>query len=125
MDKNAIEGIEIILKEYSDEVQKKSERIAREVAKETAQHLVALSRGKFGGTGKYADGWTSERHFANGAAGYVVRNKNEPGLTHLLEYGHVCRNQYGTWGRVPGRVHIRLAEQQANAKLLARMRAEL
>lgn len=53
--------------------------------------------------GDYAKGWRVKRLKDKEA---VVYNAQYPGLTHLLENGHVIRNQKGEYGRVNGIKHI-------------------
>lgn len=100
----------------------------REVAKETAKKLKETSPKSAGG-GEYADGWTVKNEAADKT--YIVYNKDKPSLTHLLENGHLIRNQYGTWTRkgggntVEGRKHIKPAEEWANAEVIARITKRL
>lgn len=71
----------------------------------------------------------SDRHYKNGWAirtkrlkyGFdgVIYNKDKPGLTHLLNNGHVIANQYGSTGRRKnGDNHITKAHDVAEAYLL-------
>jgi hypothetical protein len=46
-------------------------------------------------------------------------------LTHLLENGHIVRNQYGTYGRVNGDGHIKDAEQNAVEEVISTLEAKL
>ena len=62
---------------------------------------------KFGGTGKYAEGWTSRFETERFSAQGIIYNKDVPGLPHLLEHGHAKRGG----GRVPGREHVAPVEQ--------------
>ena len=54
-------------------------------------------------TGDYAKGWTVEK---GDKLSRTVYNKNAPGLTHLLENGHVISNKRGKFGRAPAHKHI-------------------
>lgn len=62
-------------------------------------------------TGAYRKGWKIKRHRRTKSA--VVYNDTEPGKAHLLEYGHVIKNQNGTYGRAPAHPHIKQAETQS------------
>ena len=101
----ATKSVEAQMKELLDtfdhHVQEVVEDAARESAKECVQKLKATSPKRPGG-GEYARSWTSKKL----KHGWVVYNKKHYRLTHLLENGHVAKNQYGTWGRVRAIKHI-------------------
>lgn len=97
-----------ILDWYSEEVYGSLEEAVKEVTKAGAKALRAESKRTFGGTGRYAKGWTSTVETGKRSAQGTIYNKDLPGLPHLLEYGHLNRD--GT--RTPGRVHIATIEQQ-------------
>lgn len=61
-------------------------------------------------TGDYAKGWRVlkvDKHLR------VVHNATMPGLTHLLEKGHVIKNATGSYGRANAQKHIEPAEQES------------
>lgn len=97
-----------ILNDYCLEADRAVVAAAKEAAEVTARELKSSSpkkvKGK--GKGKYARGWTYKKVETGILTSYVVYNKSNPGLTHLLEHGHVSRNQYGSWGRVRAIPHI-------------------
>ena len=95
-----------ILEEYSKLASETVEKAARTSARDAVQKLKSTSPRK---TGDYASGWASKKQ----GHGYVVYNRKAPGLTHLLEKGHVTRNKYGTYGRTPAHVHIAPVEAEA------------
>lgn len=97
-----------ILSEYNERVGKAVEESAQQVSKECVNKLKSSSPRK---TGDYASGWGIKRM---GSKDFVVHNKTEYRLTHLLENGHVSRNQFGTFGRVRAIPHIKPVEQWAN-----------
>lgn len=112
-----------ILTEFVDEEKEKVEKITQQVAKETARQLKGSSPKD---SGKYASGWKSKSTGVVGSgASYTVYNGAKPGLTHLLEHGHVSRNQYGTYGRVGARVHIAPVEQAGIQSYIRKLEAEL
>ena len=81
-----------------------------EVGKEAVKRLKATSpvnpRGKK--SGRYAKGWAYEKgkRYRGKAVG-VVRNKTDPQLTHILEYGHPLVRNGKVVGNVEAREHIR------------------
>ena len=110
---NLAKVVDDILDEYAGEVQKNMDEITARVGKAGVQALRSESKAKFGGTGKYARGWTSETEHTRFGAIVTIYNKT-PGLPHLLEHGHAKRNG----GRVSGRVHISPVEQEAVNSML-------
>ena len=81
-----------------------------EVGKEAVKKLKSTSpvnpRGKH--SGRYAKGWTYEKgkRYRGKAVG-VVRNKTDPQLTHILEYGHPLVRNGKVVGNVDAKEHIR------------------
>lgn len=68
--------------------------------------------------GDYSKGWAVRtKRLKYGFQG-VIYNRDYPGLTHLLEKGHVGRNQFGTYGRVPAKKHIEPAREAAEEYLV-------
>lgn len=97
-----------ILAEYEGDVQAHVEEVTQKVAKEAAKAVRSAAKSTFGGSGKYASGWTSQVEVGRLSTQGVVYNKKVPGLPHLLEYGHANRGG----GRTPGRAHIQPVEEQ-------------
>lgn len=112
-----------ILEEYHGELDETVDKIMSDVARQTKQLLQNTSPKSGNGGKSYANGWTVTTHKQSKTV--TVHNKNKPGLTWLLEEGHVVRNQFGTWGRVKGRPHIEPAEEWANAEIERRIREAL
>ena len=87
------------LANYSKEATLALKDETKKAAKECAKQIKAGASSSFGGTGKYAKGWTSKKVFENADdVRYVVYNRTEPTLTHLLEYGH----RKWLWGHPTG-----------------------
>jgi hypothetical protein len=55
----------------------------------------------------------------------VVYNRTMPGLTHLLENGHVIRNKKGDYGRTSGKKHIKPVEEWAVDELPRRIMEDI
>lgn len=103
-----------ILDTFSFKVEEVTEQAAKKAAQDTRDKLKSSSpRDK----GEYAKSWVATKggkYKGAKVSGYVVHNKDHYQLTHLLENGHIIRNQYGTYGRVNGQVHIAPAEREGN-----------
>lgn len=98
---NLASAIEDILEKYEGDVEDLTAETVKEVVKLGVKAVKSNSKA-FGGTGKYASGWTSEVETGRMSSQGTIYNKRVPGLPHLLEHGHAKRGG----GRVPGRVHI-------------------
>ena len=97
-----------ILKEYGNEVADGTREAVRAVAQKGAAAVRSNARGTFGGSGKYASGWTFQTEYGRRGSKAVIYNRSTPGLPHLLENGHAKRGG----GRVAGRTHIAPVEQE-------------
>lgn len=97
-----------VLQDYSDDISALSTDAVKDVTKAAVKAVKANSRQKFGGTGRYAKGWTSTIETGRLSAQGIVYNKDVPGLPHLLEHGHAKRGG----GRVEGVEHIAPVEKQ-------------
>ena len=112
-----------VLDEYNEEFDEAVNLAMFSVANEAAEKLKAISP-QSKGHKKYANGWTVESNFDEKT--YTVYNKAQPGLTHLLENGHIKKNQYGTYDdRVEGIKHIEPVSEWANLKVMNRIEKEL
>lgn len=89
-------------------VEDEMQTVFDEVGEEGARKLQLVSKEKFNGKGTYAAGWTYDKARKVGSRTMsMIRNKNQPQLTHLLEFGHPIFNQYGkTDGYADGVSHI-------------------
>lgn len=99
-----------LLAQYSDSVLENVDAVAKEVAKEGVAMLKARSPKL---TGSYRKGWRVKKVKKK----YVIHNKTDYQLTHLLEKGHA---QVGG-GRVAPKVHIAPVEQELIEELQRRV----
>ena len=95
-----------ILDEYEEFTIQTVREATQRIAKEGVKALKSSS-GAFGGSGKYARGWTSTSEGGRLDTTVTIHNRT-PGLPHLLENGHAKRGG----GRVSGRVHIAPVESK-------------
>ena len=110
-----------LLTTYVKEVDTKTRKIMERVAKEAKVKLQNDSRSKFKGRGDYAKGWRVKKEGRT----ITVHNATEYRLTHLLENGHVIRNQYGTYGRTRATPHIKPVEQWAQQEVEKTIKKEI
>lgn len=113
---NFASTISKILQEYGDEAREIMETTITSVGKEAAKNVKANAAG-FGGTGKYAKGWKAKIEKGRLTVEAHVYNSAQPGLPHLLEFGHAKQNG----GRTIAFPHIASvndwAQQEAVSKL--------
>lgn len=112
--------VEKILEEYGENVQQNINDIVKKMPQKGAQTLRGQS-GMFGGTGKYAKGWTSKAETGRLSAQGTIYNQALPGLPHLLENGHANRNG----GRTAGRVHIAPVEDALVKEFESKVKSKL
>lgn len=86
---------------YANTVTEDVDAIAKQVAKDGVKKLKANSPKL---TGSYRKGWRVKK--AKGV--YIIHNKTDYQLTHLLEKGHAKVSG----GRVPAKPHIAIVEQE-------------
>jgi len=102
--------------EMTDEMQAIFDEVGKEAAAELRRMSPVNPHGKH--SGRYAKGWVYEsgKRTRNFKAAGIVRNKTDPQLTHLLEYGHPLVRNGKVVGNVDPKPHIRnVAEWCAEA----------
>lgn len=112
--------LSLILDEYAERLNARTDDIMDDVASQTAADLRNTSPKK---SGDYAKGWTvkKDKRFHT----YIVHNRDHYRLTHLLNNGHVVANQFGKYGRVMGDAHIERAEGRAVTALFKKLESGL
>ena len=111
------EPLDQMFSEYYRDSRERMKETTEQTGRECAKKLKSASPKR---TGKYASGWGKENTTVTmGGPSTTVWNKKYPGLTHLLEYGHV--NSNGT-GRTPAHPHIKSVEQEMSEKYYQKMK---
>lgn len=97
-----------ILTDYADEISENADEVTVKMGRKGAAALRQESAADFGGTGRYARGWTVQVDRHRLYTDVIIYNRT-PGLPHLLEHGHLMRN-----GRrwTPPKQHIEPIEQK-------------
>ena len=108
-----------ILNEFQHDVDVDVEKETKSSARGTSKELKNVSPKD---KGEYASGWTFKQIDKKTAVAY---NRKQPGLTHLLERGHVIRNKKGEYGRAPAHVHIAPVESEFVQKFLQNIRRDI
>lgn len=122
--KQIAQELQAIFEEFEGQLVTLTEESMHAVAKETADRIRIEAQIKKGlhDTGAYASGWKASKRKGKGKiSGFVVHNAKKPQLTMLLEYGHIIRNQYGTYGRTMGIPHIKPAETWSQQEIIRRL----
>lgn len=111
------------LEAYRQDVTDGLKKDVKTVAKECAAEIKQRSPVK---TGSYQKGWSSKVAYeSQDDIRVIVRNRTAYQLTHLLENGHVLKAHGRVLGVVGARPHIRLAELNAEKKLMKRVRVRV
>lgn len=111
-----------LLEEFKGDVEDATNSAIDSVSREAVQKLKNTSPKRPGG-GEYANGWTRKK--GNGRVHDVTIYNRKYQLTHLLENGHVIRNEYGTFGRTNGIKHIAPVEEWASNELPSEIERKL
>jgi|GEM_PF-1477552 len=89
----------------------------RRVIDKSPEHAVPYATGKRR-PGRYKRGWIVKREIKNGYRQFIVTNKNDPTLTHILEFGTAQRTTKAGQNRgcVKKHPHIRAAYDETVAE---------
>lgn len=115
--KSLSEQLKEILKDETLETRQKIEEVADQSSEYGLKLIKKRSprdsnrKSSRTGKGRYASGWRDEKEYVGASiTKHTLHNVNEPTLTHLLENGHVVKNQFGTYGRARAIPHIKITE---------------
>lgn len=104
------------LESYRQEVTDGLKKEVKKVAKETVKQIKSDSPKKSGG---YSKGWKMKTAYEDQEdIRILIYNSKKPQLAHILEHGHAKVNG----GRVEGKPHIIPAEQEAEKKLMNKVK---
>lgn len=101
-------AVQKILDDYAKGILTSMDEVATKIGTKAAAAVKANARASFGGSGKYAGGWTKQVEKTRLGITVTVYNKAAPGLAHLLENGHAKTGG----GRVAGKAHIAPVETE-------------
>lgn len=109
------------LEEYNQDVTDGLKDDIRTVSKECAKEIRQNAPKD---SGEYAKGWkTKTAYESRNDIRITVYNSKKPQLGHLLENGHVLKGKNGkVLGTVGAKPHIRPAEQNAEKKLMKKVK---
>lgn len=93
-----------VLQDFTDEVEDDLEDAKSDIAKQAVSKLRVA--GSFKGS-KYRKGWTKKKQ----GTAYVVYNRTDGQLTHLLEFGHALRRGGRSIGSTRAFEHIAPVEK--------------
>lgn len=87
-------GLRNVVNEYLAEYGDQATEAIEEASKATAKEVVKELRkgGGYNGGEKFNKGWTSKTEASRLGSSTTVYNSTQPGLAHLLEFGHAKRN---------------------------------
>ena len=109
-----------ILNEYADEITGDISPVVKKTADEAVRNIETAAPRRRKGTEGYYNSWNVEKaNVTRYETSYVIYS-NQPGLPHLLEFGHASRNG-GRVGPSPAGGHIAPAEKKAAEELERRI----
>lgn len=101
--------LEKIMEEYQNDIRTNVREITQKVAGAGAKQLRAVSHDEFGTSDRekpYSKGWTVENASTRLTDESIIWNTTNPGLVHLLEYGHAIKRGGRTVGEYKGKEHV-------------------
>ena len=108
-----------VVKELSNYQQEVTDDLKKDIRSVSKECLPEIKRESPRDTGEYRKGWRQKVMYeSRDDIRITVYNATDYQLTHLLEYGHAKVSG----GRVDGKPHIRPAEENAEKKLLKKVK---
>lgn len=108
-----------VVKELSNYQQEVTDDLKKDIRSVSKECLSEIKRESPRDTGEYRKGWRQKVMYeSRDDIRITVYNATDYQLTHLLEYGHAKVSG----GRVDGKPHIRPAEENAEKKLLKKVK---
>lgn len=111
--------VEVLLNRALTEVSKEEDEILftcmSKAMRKAKKDVIAMSPEN---KGDYKKGWAIRTKRLKFGFEGVIYNKTFPGLTHLLNNGHIKANQFGQYGRKEGDNHITKAHDIAEEYLI-------
>lgn len=111
MANNSLLDIQTILSDYVDEIQEEVTKLSDEISEQGKNMLKNTTNTYHVRSGKYNKGWRVKKEQGRNYVHNVIHNATDYQLTHLLENGHIGKNQYGQWGKVQAFPHINKVDQ--------------
>lgn len=105
--------VTLIVKEiekYTADVKEKIKKAANKRGREAKEKLIATSPRSIKNHKHYADSWRICKTEEDGTLTLTIHNRSKPGLTHLLEFGHLAKSGK----RVEAIPHIEPVQTQLN-----------
>lgn len=118
------EEVKAIINDYADDVTVAQREVALKVAMDCANEL--RGAGSFNGT-KYRGSWTFRPEtIGRRLISFRVYNAKHYRLTHLLERGHVVKNQHGPTGKsAQAFPHVEPIEQKYVKEFEEKLKTEI
>ena len=122
-----VDELNKILDEFKEELDQDVDKAALATAKLAVKELKAKSpKSKRAMGGAYAKSWAYRKELMPfGYTSYTVYNLKHYQLTHLLENGHMIKNQHGSYGRTRPIPHIKPVELIVQDKFLEEIKKRI
>lgn len=111
-------NINRILAQYTANINETVDATLKEAATDAKKALAQSSPKE---TGDYAKGWDVKKERGN----YVVYNRTDYRLTHLLEKGHDIVVNGRKFGHAPAKPHIKKVEAEVEANVMKKLEDKL
>lgn len=114
------------LQNYTNSLKDSIDSIVEKISEEALEVVKSRSPARKGHREKkYKEGWIIKKEYKKSGTRYRIYNKTNPHLTHLLEYGHVKANKYGSHGFVSGKPHVEPTAKEFGKKFYEEVKRTL